>query len=50
MTQLKAFAMVVVLAFTFDYVNYDGYFWRQTEVKIGAAASRVASMHWRGFL
>lgn len=50
MTQLKAFAMVVVVAFTFDHLNYNGHYWRQAELKIGVAASRVANMHWRGFL
>ncbi len=50
MVQVKAFAMLVIVAFTVDLAAYDGHYRRVLGHEIRAAAYNVSSLHWRGFI
>ena len=50
MVQVKAFAMLVIVAFTVDLAAFDGHYRRAVGHEIRAAAFNVSSLHWRGFI
>jgi hypothetical protein len=46
MTQLKAFAFLVLIAFTVDFTAYDGSYRRDLGRDIRIAADQVSSLNW----
>jgi hypothetical protein len=50
MTQIKAFAIFVVIAFTADMAIYDGAYRHALGHSINNATWHVTHLHWTGFL
>ena len=50
MVQVKAFAMLVIVAFTVDLAAFDGHYRREVGQGMRNAAWHVSSLHWTGFL
>ncbi len=48
--KLKAFAVLVIIAFTVDMVAFDGAYRHSWARSVNHAANEVASLHWTGFL
>ena len=50
MVQVKAFAMLVIVAFTADLAAFDGHYRRVAGHEIRVVAYNVSSLNWRGFI
>lgn len=50
MTQIKAFAMLVVVAFTVDAAAYGGVYRHALGHSVNHAAHEISNLHWTGFL
>ena len=50
MVQVKAFAMLVIVAFTVDLAAFDGHYRRVVGHEMRVAAFNVSSLNWRGFI
>lgn len=50
MTQLKAFAMLVVVAFTVDMAAFDGAYRHALARHVQHVVYQVSGQHWTGFL
>jgi hypothetical protein len=50
MVQVKAFAMLVIVAFTVDMAAYDGHYRKVVGHEMRVIAYNVGSLNWRGFV
>ena len=50
MSKVKAFAVLVVIAFTVDMVGFDGLYRDRWGRSVQHAANEVSSLHWTGFI
>ena len=50
MTQIKAFALLVVVAFTVDMAAFGGAYRHQVGRGMGQAVYKVSNLHWTGFV
>ncbi|MBX3561354.1 MAG: hypothetical protein KF780_06025 [Sphingomonas sp.] len=50
MSKVKAFAVVVIIAFTVDMVAYDGLYRERWSRSVQHAAEEVSSLHWTGIV
>lgn len=50
MSKLKAFAVLVIVAFTVDMVAYNGAYRQSWSRSAVHAANEVARLHWTGFI
>ena len=50
MIYVKAFAALLIVAFTVDAMAFDGEYRRSCAYSFNKAATHVKSLHWTGFL
>ena len=50
MFQVKAFAMLVIAAFTVDMAAFDGHYRRVVGHEMRVIAFNVGHLNWRGFI
>ncbi len=50
MSKLKAFAVLVIVAFTVDMVAFDSAYRHSWTQSARHAAHQVANLHWTGFI
>jgi hypothetical protein len=50
MTQVKALAFLVVVAFTVDMAAFDGAYRHYWSQRFGHAVHQVTNLHWTGFI
>lgn len=50
MTQVKAFAMLVVAAFTVDMAAFDGVYRHALNREVRHVVHEVSGLHWTGFI
>ncbi|MDQ8756635.1 hypothetical protein RCO27_10360 [Sphingosinicella sp. LHD-64] len=50
MTQVKAFAALVIVAFTVDMAAFDGAYRHAWARSVHHAVHQVSSLHWTGFI
>jgi hypothetical protein len=50
MVQVKAFAMLVIVAFTVDLAAYEGHYRRVVGHEMRVIVYNIASLNWRGFV
>ena len=49
-TQIKALAFLVVVAFTVDMAAFDGAYRHYWSQRFGHAVHQVTNLHWTGFI
>ncbi len=50
MVQVKAFAMLVIVAFTVDLAAYEGHYRRVVGHEMHVIVYNIGTLNWRGFV